>query len=197
MVGLAARVNITGAEAANDRLTINALAGDDVIEAPFLARLPAIQLTANGGNGDDVIIGGAGNDVLTGGAGDDVLIGGPARTSSMAGPWLFASCPITSLVLLHSMGHSSELGMFLFFCPHLNKRNAPRTRGKVNRSPIPQPSDVPFVGLERIMVPALFGLAGASLHPLRSWTLSFFSVLIISAGRGCDGETKFSHHGCL
>ena len=31
--GLAAIVNITGAEAANDRLTINALAGDDVVEA--------------------------------------------------------------------------------------------------------------------------------------------------------------------
>jgi hypothetical protein len=31
--GLAARVNITGAEAANDRLTVNALAGDDVVEA--------------------------------------------------------------------------------------------------------------------------------------------------------------------
>jgi len=34
-------------------------------------------LTANGGDGDDVLIGSAGNDTLTGGAGDDVLIGGP------------------------------------------------------------------------------------------------------------------------
>jgi hypothetical protein len=32
-------------------------------------------LTANGGDGDDVIIGSPGNDILTGGAGDDVLIG--------------------------------------------------------------------------------------------------------------------------
>ena len=39
----------------------------------------SIQLTANGGNGDDVIIGGAGNDVLNGNAGDDVLIGGPGQ----------------------------------------------------------------------------------------------------------------------
>ena len=36
----------------------------------------AIQLTANGGDGDDVLIGSAGNDTLTGGNGDDVLIGG-------------------------------------------------------------------------------------------------------------------------
>jgi Ca2+-binding RTX toxin-like protein len=73
--GLAAVVNITGAESANDRLTVNALAGDDVVEASGLAAA-AIQLTADGGIGSDVLIGGDGNDVLLGGAGDDVLLGG-------------------------------------------------------------------------------------------------------------------------
>jgi Ca2+-binding RTX toxin-like protein len=34
-----------------------------------------MQLTANGGDGNDVLIGSAGNDTLLGGAGDDVLIG--------------------------------------------------------------------------------------------------------------------------
>ena len=57
-------MNITGAEAANDRLTINALAGDDVVEASGLAA-GAIQLTADGGEGDDVLVGGDGNDMLT------------------------------------------------------------------------------------------------------------------------------------
>ena len=75
-LGLAARVNITGAEAANDRLTVNALAGDDVVDGSGLASA-AIQLTTDGGDGADVLIGGAGADVLLGGAGDDVLIGGP------------------------------------------------------------------------------------------------------------------------
>ena len=37
----------------------------------------AIQLSADGGDGDDVLIGGDGDDVLFGGPGDDVLIGGP------------------------------------------------------------------------------------------------------------------------
>ena len=74
-LGLAAQVNITGAEAANDRLTVNALAGDDVVEASGLAA-GGIQLTENGGDGNDVLIGSAGNDVLTGGPGDDVIIGG-------------------------------------------------------------------------------------------------------------------------
>ena len=78
VLGLAAQVNITGAEAANDRLTVNALAGDDVVEASGLAA-GAIQLTADGGDGDDVLVGGDGNDVLLGGAGDDVLVGGPGH----------------------------------------------------------------------------------------------------------------------
>ncbi len=76
VIGLAAQVDITAAEAANDRLTVNALAGDDVVEASGLSA-GSIQLTENGGAGNDVLIGGAGNDVLSGGAGDDVLIGGP------------------------------------------------------------------------------------------------------------------------
>jgi hypothetical protein len=73
--GLAAQVNITGAEAANDRLTVNALAGDDVVDGSSLAA-GSIQLTADGGDGNDVLIGGDGDDVLLGGAGDDVLLGG-------------------------------------------------------------------------------------------------------------------------
>jgi Ca2+-binding RTX toxin-like protein len=85
VLGLAAQVNITGAESANDRLTINALAGDDVVEASGLAA-GAIRLTENGGNGADVLIGGAGDDVLSGGAGDDVLIGGPGLDSLDGGP---------------------------------------------------------------------------------------------------------------
>ena len=76
VLGLAARVNITGNEAANDRLTVNLLGGDDVLEASSLT-VTGIQLTGNGGEGDDVLIGGDGNDVLNGDAGDDVLIGGP------------------------------------------------------------------------------------------------------------------------
>jgi Ca2+-binding RTX toxin-like protein len=76
VLGLAARIDITGAEGANDRLVVNLLAGDDTFDGSGLAA-GSIQLTVDGGAGDDVIIGGAGNDLLLGGAGDDVLIGGP------------------------------------------------------------------------------------------------------------------------
>ncbi|HKQ00095.1 MAG TPA: hemolysin-type calcium-binding region, partial [Actinomycetes bacterium] len=46
------------------------------VEASGLAA-GSIQLTASGGDGDDVLVGGDGDDVLSGGPGDDVLIGGP------------------------------------------------------------------------------------------------------------------------
>ena len=85
VLGLAARVNIFGAEAANDRLIINALGGDDVVVASGLAS-GSIALTADGGTGDDILIGGSGNDILLGAAGDDVLIGGPGRDILDGGP---------------------------------------------------------------------------------------------------------------
>lgn len=73
--GLAATVAITGSEAANDRLTVNLLAGDDVADASGLAA-GAITYTADGGDGNDTLIGSDGADVLFGGIGDDVLLGG-------------------------------------------------------------------------------------------------------------------------
>ncbi len=85
VLGLAAQVHITGAEVATDRLTVNSLGGDDTVTAAGLAA-GAIQLTANGGDGHDVLIGSAGNDILTGGAGDDDLIGGPGQDILDGGP---------------------------------------------------------------------------------------------------------------
>ncbi|MFO1162169.1 MAG: calcium-binding protein [Reyranellaceae bacterium] len=80
--GLGTDVTITGFEA-TDRLVINGLGGNDVIEA---TKLSGMLLTANGGDGDDVLIGSAGNDTLAGGAGDDVLIGGPGQDVLDGGP---------------------------------------------------------------------------------------------------------------
>jgi Ca2+-binding RTX toxin-like protein len=70
--GLAEEVTISGFEA-NDRIVINGLGGDDVIVASGLS---GMLLTANGGDGNDVLVGSRGNDILTGGAGNDVVIGG-------------------------------------------------------------------------------------------------------------------------
>jgi Ca2+-binding RTX toxin-like protein len=85
VTGLVPLVTITGSEAANDRLTINALGGDDIVTA---SDLPAgiIGFTADGGEGADVLIGSAGDDILLGGPGDDVLIGGPGVDVLDGGP---------------------------------------------------------------------------------------------------------------
>jgi Ca2+-binding RTX toxin-like protein len=81
---LAARVDITHAQVAQDQLAINALA-DDVVDGSGLAA-DAIQFHADGGDGNDVLIGGAGADTLLGGAGDDVLNGGPGVDILDGGP---------------------------------------------------------------------------------------------------------------
>jgi Ca2+-binding RTX toxin-like protein len=85
VLGLAAQVNITGADAANDRLQVIGGDGDDVIEASGVAT-SAIQLTLDGGAGNDILVGGDGNDVLIGGEGDDVLIGGAGNDVLDGGP---------------------------------------------------------------------------------------------------------------
>jgi Ca2+-binding RTX toxin-like protein len=84
VLGLSASVHIAGAEAI-DQLRVNGLAGDDVIEASTLPA-GAIHLTADGGDGDDVLVGSAGSDVLLGGAGDDVLIGNGGQDTLDGGP---------------------------------------------------------------------------------------------------------------
>ena len=85
VLGLSTQFNITGFDANLDRIVINSLAGDDVIEASGLAP-GAIQLTADGGVDDDVLVGGDNADILLGGLGDDVLVGGPAIDILDGGP---------------------------------------------------------------------------------------------------------------
>jgi Ca2+-binding RTX toxin-like protein len=80
--GLAEEVTISNFEA-NDRIVINGLGGDDAITA---SGLTGMLFTANGGDGNDVLVGSPGNDILTGGNGDDVLIGGPGQDVLDGGP---------------------------------------------------------------------------------------------------------------
>ncbi|HET9666641.1 MAG TPA: calcium-binding protein, partial [Desertimonas sp.] len=73
--GLQAGVNIFFPEAANDRLVLNGLGGDDVINASGL-EADGIQLTMNGGLGNDILIGGEGGDLFNGGDGNDTALMG-------------------------------------------------------------------------------------------------------------------------
>ncbi|HTK77795.1 MAG TPA: calcium-binding protein, partial [Gemmataceae bacterium] len=78
----------------SEKLVLNANGGDDTITASNgLSTL--IQLTIDGGAGNDTItggdgndrlLGGDGNDTLVGNAGDDTLIGGPGDDVLIGGP---------------------------------------------------------------------------------------------------------------
>jgi Ca2+-binding RTX toxin-like protein len=75
VTGLHAQVTIAGAEGANDSLVINALGGNDTIDASELAA-GAIRLTIDGGSGNDTITGSQDADTIIGGDGNDTVIGG-------------------------------------------------------------------------------------------------------------------------
>jgi Ca2+-binding RTX toxin-like protein len=74
VLGLAAKVTVVGGEQGLDELVVNGLAGDDVIDASAVTA-GAIDLTLNGGEGNDTLTGGEGNDLLNGGRGNDLEFG--------------------------------------------------------------------------------------------------------------------------
>jgi Ca2+-binding RTX toxin-like protein len=78
-------VRVTGADPALDNLSVNGLDGNDTIDASDLGA-DKILFAADGGDGNDVLIGGAGDDTLLGGIGDDVLTGGPGVDVLDGGP---------------------------------------------------------------------------------------------------------------
>ena len=98
--GLPEEVTISNFET-NDRIVINGLGGDDVITA---SALTGMLLTANGGDGDDVLIGSPGNDTLTGGNGDDVLLGGGGQDVLDGGPGNNVVIAYATVATLNSTG---------------------------------------------------------------------------------------------
>jgi Ca2+-binding RTX toxin-like protein len=83
VTGLSETVTISNFDS-TDRIVINGLGGDDVIVASGLGA--GILLTADGGDGNDILIGGQGVDTLLGGAGDDILLGGSSLNILDGGP---------------------------------------------------------------------------------------------------------------
>jgi Ca2+-binding RTX toxin-like protein len=82
--GLSSTTIIDHADASVDRLVINAGGGNDVVTA-FNGLSTLIQLTIDGGAGNDTITGGDGADLLLGGDGNDVIRGGDRQRHRAAG----------------------------------------------------------------------------------------------------------------
>jgi Ca2+-binding RTX toxin-like protein len=75
--GLFSTVKITDSDSL-DQLTLHTFNGNDIVDASQLSA-DAIRLAADGGNGNDLLVGGAGDDTLLGGNGHDTLLGGPGK----------------------------------------------------------------------------------------------------------------------
>jgi Ca2+-binding RTX toxin-like protein len=83
--GLSAAVGISFQEVIDDRLTLNGQGGDDVLNATGL-QTDGIQLTMNGGLGDDFLLGSARGDLFFGGDGDDVALMGAGNDTFIWNP---------------------------------------------------------------------------------------------------------------
>ena len=93
VTGLAAIVTVTRSEAANDRLAVGGLGGNDTLSGGALSALLAATLdggdgndTINGGNGADTLLGGAGNDTVDGNQGNDTAFLGDGQRHVRLGP---------------------------------------------------------------------------------------------------------------
>src|SRR5205814_10349498 len=84
VTGLAAQVNVVHGDAGRDELAINAVGGNDRVDASAL-RADALRLGVDGGAGDDTLLGGAGADVLRGGDGNDLVDGNQGADIGLLG----------------------------------------------------------------------------------------------------------------
>jgi Ca2+-binding RTX toxin-like protein len=67
-----------------EKLTLNANGGDDTFTGSN-GLAPLIQLTVDGGAGNDTLTGGDGNDLLLGGDGNDLVVGGRGNDTALLG----------------------------------------------------------------------------------------------------------------
>ena len=77
-------VSLVAAEPANDTLTVNLSGGDDIFSASGLAAT-SVDLTVNGGNGNDILVGSQGGDTLNGDANTDYIDGGAGIDAQSGG----------------------------------------------------------------------------------------------------------------
>ena len=83
ITGAAADVNIVGHDA-TDTVTVNALNGNDLVNAGAMG-VGSMVFATDAGIGDDTIVGGNGADSITGGDGNDFVIGGRGNDLALLG----------------------------------------------------------------------------------------------------------------
>ncbi len=83
--GLTSEVRIFHQEQTHDRLTVNALAGNDTVNSTSLES-DGVLLTVTGGLGNDTLLGGESNELFVGGDGSDVVSMGAGDDTSVWNP---------------------------------------------------------------------------------------------------------------
>jgi Ca2+-binding RTX toxin-like protein len=186
VTGLPATINIKGAEGANDRLIVDAGAGNDTINA---GALPAgvIGLTIDGGAGNDTITGSADADTILAGDGDDSVIGGRGDDLALLG--------IGNDTFTWNPGDGSDtvegqdgVDTLLFNGANVNERidiSANGARVRFTRDVANITMD--FNGVEHIQFNALGGADSVTVNDLTGTNVNQVSVNLAKTGGGGDG----------
>ena len=90
----------------SENLVLNANGGDDTITAGN-GLAPLIQLTVDGGAGNDTIHGGDGNDIIVGGDGNDFINGGRGNDAILMGAATTPSCGTPATAATPSKGRTA------------------------------------------------------------------------------------------
>ena len=185
--GLSEQVTIDGAEASNDSLVINGLGGNDGINASAL-NTGQINLTIDGGAGNDVIVGSRGNDVLIGGDGNDIIKGGPGNDVALlgAGNDLFIWNPGDGSDTVEGQAGFDTL---IFNGSNVNENisiSANGTRATLFRDVANVTMDLN--GVEHIQLGALGGADNIVVNDLTGTDLKQIAVHLAAAGGGGDGQ---------
>ena len=170
-----------------ENLVLHANGGDDVITAGNgLAGL--IQLTLDGGAGNDTITGGDGNDTLIGGDGNDVIVGGRGNDLALLG------AGNDTFVWNPGDGSDTVEGQAGFDTLVFNGANVNENINiSANGTRVTLFRDVGNVtmdlnGIERIQLGVLGGADNIVVNNLTGTNLKQVAVNLAAAGGGGDGQ---------
>jgi hypothetical protein len=175
VMGLAAALDITGAEAGVDTLTVQALAGDDVVDASGVAA-GAISLAIFGGADEDVLIGGPGGDLMAGGPGADIAFLGAGNDTFEWNPGDGSDVVLgeagSDTLLFNGSGANENIAF--------SATGLSRDVGSVTLN---------FDGVETVRLRTLGGADAVTLHDLAGTAMTGVHVDLAGVGGGGDAAS--------
>jgi Ca2+-binding RTX toxin-like protein len=187
VVGLSALVSVKGSDGALDTLTVNALGGNDIVNA---ATLPAavVKLTIDGGADNDQIVGSQGADVFFGGDGSDLVIGGRGDDVAFLGDDndTFVWNPGDGSDIVEGQAGSDTM---VFNGANINENidlSANGSRLRLSRDVANITMDTN--GVEHVNINALGGADTIAVHDLTGTGVTTVNLNLAATGGGGDGS---------